>query len=68
MSRVQKLGKNHSLKLANRSFEGVAKFKYLAITLTDQIYMHEGIKRLNSGNACYHSVESFCLPACCRGT
>jgi hypothetical protein len=37
----------------------VAKFKYLGATLTDQICMHEDIKsRLNSGNACYHSVQS----------
>jgi hypothetical protein len=37
----------------------VAKFKYLGTALTDQNYMHKEIKsRLNSGNACYHSVHS----------
>jgi sorting nexin-29 len=59
MSRSQKIGQKHSIKTANRSLEDVAKFKYLRTTLTDQNYMHEEIKsRLNSGNACYHSVQS----------
>jgi sorting nexin-29 len=57
--RSQKIGQKHSIKIANRSFEVVAKFKYLGTTLTDQNCMHEGIKRrLNSGNACCHSVHS----------
>jgi hypothetical protein len=57
MSRSQKLGQKRSIKIANRSFEYVAKFRYLGTTLTDQNHMHEEIKsRLNSGNACYHSV------------
>jgi hypothetical protein len=37
----------------------VAKIKYFGKTVTDQNYMQEEIKsRLNSGNACYHSVQS----------
>jgi hypothetical protein len=59
MSHSQKIGRKHRIKIANRSFEDVAKFKYLGTTLTDQNCMHEEIKsRLNSGNACYHSVQS----------
>jgi hypothetical protein len=58
MSRSQKIGRKHSIKIADRSFEDVAKFKYLETTLTDQNCMHEEIKsRLNSGNACCHSVQ-----------
>jgi hypothetical protein len=59
MSHSQKIGQKHSIKIANRSFEDVEKFKYLGTTLTDQNCMHEEIKsRLNSGNACCHSVQS----------
>jgi hypothetical protein len=59
MSHSQKIGQKHSIKIANRSFEDVAKFKYLGTTLTDQNYMHKEImSKLNSGNGCYHSVQS----------
>jgi hypothetical protein len=59
MLRSQKIGQKHSIKIVNRSFEDLAKFKYLGITLTEQKCTHEEINsRLNSGNACYHSVHS----------
>jgi hypothetical protein len=67
MSR-KKAGQRHSIKIANRSFEGMAKFKYLGTTLTDQNGMQEEIRiRLNVGNACYHLVQSL-LSSCllCR--
>jgi hypothetical protein len=52
-------GQKYSIKRADRSFEGVAKLKCLETTLTDQNGLQEEIKsRLNSGNACYHSVQS----------
>jgi hypothetical protein len=59
MLRCQTSGQRQGIKIGNRSFENVAKFKYLGTTLTDQNCVHEEIKsRLNSGNACYHSVHS----------
>jgi hypothetical protein len=64
MSHSQKIGQKHSIKIVNRSFEDVAKLKYLGTTLTDQNCMHEEIKsRRNLGNACYHSVQSL-LSSC----
>jgi hypothetical protein len=59
MSRKKAGGQKHSIKIPNRSFEGVTNLKYLGPTLTDQNCMQEKIKsRLNSGNAFYHSVQS----------
>jgi hypothetical protein len=47
------------IKIANRSFEHLSQFKYLGATVTNQNLIQEEIKRkLNSGNACYHSVQS----------
>jgi hypothetical protein len=66
MPHSQKIGQKHSIE--NRFSEGVTKFKYLGTTQTVQNCMHEEIKsRLNSGNACYHLVESLVfLPAVYR--
>jgi hypothetical protein len=62
-SRNRKIGQKHSIKTANRSFEVVAKFRYLGTTPTDQNCKHEEINsRLNSGNACCRSVQSSVLP------
>jgi hypothetical protein len=69
MTRSQKTGQKYSIKVANRSFEDVAKFKYIRTTPTDQNHMHEEIKsRLNSGNACCRSVHSLLSSRCCVGT
>jgi hypothetical protein len=59
MSRHQTAGHSNYIRVANKSFEKVAKFKYLGSTLTDQNCIHEKIRsRLNSGNSCYHAVQN----------
>jgi sorting nexin-29 len=59
LSRQQNVGQNRDTKIANRSFENVSQFKYLGTTVTNQNLIQEEIKkRLNSGNACYHSVQN----------
>jgi hypothetical protein len=58
LSRHQNIGRNRDIKIANRSFRNVSQFKYLGMTVTNQNLIQEEIKsRLNSGNACYHSVQ-----------
>jgi hypothetical protein len=54
----QKAEQRHCIKKANSSCQEAVTLKYLGTTLTDQNCMHEEMKsRLNSGNACYHSVQ-----------
>jgi hypothetical protein len=40
MSRSEKVGQKHSIKIANRSFEVGEKFKYLGTALRDRNCMH----------------------------
>jgi hypothetical protein len=55
----QNAGQNQDIEIANRSFENVSQFNYLGTTVTNQNLIQEEIKRrLSSGNACYHSVQS----------
>jgi hypothetical protein len=59
MSRHPNSGQNQNIRISNESFEKVAKFKYLGTILTNQIDIYDEIKsRLNSGNACYYSVQN----------
>jgi hypothetical protein len=59
LSRHQNAGQSHDIKIANKYFENVAKFRYLGTTITSQNLIQEKNKgRLNSGNACHHSVQN----------
>jgi hypothetical protein len=57
MSRHPNSGQSQNIRIANESFENVAKFKYVRTTLTYQNDIRVEIKSsLNLGNACYYSV------------
>jgi hypothetical protein len=59
LSRHHNVARNWDIKIANRSFENVSQFRYLGTTVANQNLIQEEIKRrLNSGNACYHSVQN----------
>jgi hypothetical protein len=63
MSRHPNSGQNQNIRIANESFDNVAKFKYLGTTLTNQNDIHDENKnRINSGNACYYSVQNLVFP------
>jgi hypothetical protein len=59
MSRHPNSGQNQNIRIANESFGNIATFKYFGTTLTNQNDIRDEIKsRLNSGNACYYSVQN----------
>jgi hypothetical protein len=57
MSGDQNAGQNDNIKLDNKSFERVEQFRYLGTTLNRNSIPEEIKSRLNSGNACYLSVQ-----------
>jgi hypothetical protein len=68
MSRSQKIGQKHRIKIANRSFENVAKFKFVGTTVRSKNCMDEEINsRLNSGTLAAIRFRIFCSLACCLG-
>jgi hypothetical protein len=59
VSRDQNAGQNRDIKIRNRSFENVSQFKYLGTTAANKNFIQVEInKRLNSDNACCHSVQN----------
>jgi hypothetical protein len=59
LSHHQNIGQNQDIKIANRSFENVSQFSCLEMTVTNKNLTQEKIKRrLNSSNACYHSIQN----------
>jgi len=59
MSRDQNVGRSHSVKIDNSTFERVEELKYLVINLTNQNSIYEEIEsRSYSGNAYYNSVQN----------
>jgi hypothetical protein len=45
MSHHAKAGQNHNIQIADKSFENVAKFRYLGMTGTDLNLAHEESRR-----------------------
>jgi len=62
MSRDQKAGRRHNVKINNSSFE---RMEHLGTTLMNENSIQEEIKgRLKSGNAWYHSVKNLLSSVC----
>ena len=59
MSRDQNAGRSHSIKTDSCCFERGEQFRYLGTILKNQNSIQEENKcRMNSQNACYHSVQN----------
>jgi hypothetical protein len=52
-------GQNLEIRITTRLSENASQFKYLGTRVSDQNLIQDEIKRrLNSGNACYHSFQN----------
>ena len=59
MSGEKNAGRTHDIKNDNSSIQREEEFKDLVETLKNQNFIQEEItSKLNSGNACYHSVQN----------
>jgi hypothetical protein len=58
--RCQNAGQNHTMKIPNKSFEIVAKFRHSGTTeINNQNYIKEELKsKINSENICYQNILS----------
>ena len=56
LSGDQNVGRSHGVKIDNSSFERGEEFKYLGTNLINQNFKKTK-SRLNSRDACYHSVQ-----------
>jgi hypothetical protein len=55
----QNAGTNYDIKTVHRSSENVEQLKYKGLTVMNHCLIQEEIKRrLNSGDAFYHSVKT----------
>jgi hypothetical protein len=66
LSHHQDAGQNPHIKIANKSLENVAQFKYLEMIVTDPNLIRKKIKKLNLGIAFYHRVQNYSSFCCLR--
>jgi len=60
MSRDHNAGQSHNINTDNSSFQRVEQLKNQVTNLINQNSIQEEIKcSMESGNACYHSVQNF---------